>query len=263
MKGKVFRGHDADETHPQGPGNARIKRRDGKGGQLIPKQVNADDLSRQIPVPDGHKGAAHAAANQVAGIDYGQHHHEKREKIEPLFRVDEKTTDGRRRYVEAASPMGQTFPVNKDEFKDKLGRQGGNAEIEPFNPKGRNTDDESGNGCHDTGTGQRSPERKTEFCDQDGGGITADAGKGCVPQGNLPGKSREDVESDGGDDGEPDHIGHIQEISVGHKGKDQQEHQKKAQTPLDKQGLENFFVLDVGFSKIATSHGYVPIWYCL
>ena len=189
----MFRGDDADEAHPQGSGNARIKRRDGKGGQFIPKEVDPDDFSGQIAVPNGHKGPAHTAANQVARIHHGQHHDEKREEIEAFFRVDEKASDAGGWYVQAANALGQAFPVDKDEFKDKLGRQGGNAEVEPFDPKGWNADDEPRNGGHDAGTGEGNPERKTELCDQNGGGITADAGKGSVSEGNLPGKPREDV----------------------------------------------------------------------
>jgi hypothetical protein len=50
--------------------------------------------------------------------------------------------------------------VNENEFKDELGRQGGDAEIESLDPKGRNPDDEARNGRHDTGQGRAIQKEK-------------------------------------------------------------------------------------------------------
>ena len=80
-----------------------------------------------------------------------------------------------------------------------------------------------------------------------------------MAQGDLPGKSGEQVQAYGADDGKADHVGHIEQIGVGQEGKGQKEQKEQAQPEFHKKRLKNLLVLDIGFLKISASHGFVPI----
>ena len=50
-----------------------------------------------------------------------------------------------------------------DEYKleDELGGQGGDAEVQPFDPERRQTDDQAGQGRDQSGKGEREPKRRS------------------------------------------------------------------------------------------------------
>jgi hypothetical protein len=75
-----------------------------------------------------------------------------------------------------------------------------------------------------------------------------------MTQGNLSGKSRQQVEPDRPDHRKTDHVGDVKQMGIGNKGKGEQENQEEGQPELDKTGREDLFVVDVIFFEIATAH---------
>src|SRR5712664_3846227 len=56
---------DAEEVRVEDAGDARVEGRDGEGQELVPEDVDADQLGGDVVVPDGDEGAPDAAAHEV------------------------------------------------------------------------------------------------------------------------------------------------------------------------------------------------------
>jgi hypothetical protein len=79
-----------------------------------------------------------------------------------------------------------------------------------------------------------------------------------MPQRNLAGKPRQQIQANGANDRKSDHIGDIEHVLVGQEGKNNQKNKEKAQPEFDEQGLKNLFVLDISFLEIPAPHKIKP-----
>jgi hypothetical protein len=257
-KGKMVRGDNLEKGDPQGPGNTGVKGADGKGTQLVPKQVYPYDFSGKIPIPYGHKRPSHSGTYQVSPITHAKDHEKQGYPVKTLFSDKFKAADTGTRDIDSGDTVGHGFPVNEDKFENKLGGQSGYTKIKALNPERRYPDDHTRECRHQTGTGDGEPEGETKTCDQDGRGIGTHAHKSRVTERYLTGKPCQEIQANSRNDGKTDHIGHIKHIGIGYKGKNQEKDKKQAQPEFDKKGLKDLFVFYICLFKISASHGLKP-----
>src|SRR5437660_7005309 len=60
---------DAEEVRVEHPGHASVEGRDGEGQELVPEDVDADDLGGDVLVADRDEGAPDTGSHQVQGAD--------------------------------------------------------------------------------------------------------------------------------------------------------------------------------------------------
>lgn len=133
-----------------------------------------------------------------------------------------------------------------------LAGQGGDGEVEPLEPPRRDAEDHARQCGHDTGSRHADPEGQPKPGGEDGRGIGAHPEEGPMTQRDKPGVADEDVQAQGRDGRDPDHVAHIEKVRAADKGQHAKEqNEARHERESSEVGLEDGYLLRVRLLEVA------------
>ena len=104
----------------------------------MPKQGNTDNLGSHIHVADGHPVATQLTTHQIFAEDNQQHQDPQHQVVFFYGSIDHYSKHFKIRNIDGAeNTPTDPLPMGENPFDNKLGRQGGDRQIEAFNPQRR------------------------------------------------------------------------------------------------------------------------------
>ncbi len=189
--------HEADRQRAQRAADAGIERAHPEGERLVERRIHAHRGGRGRMIADGDQRAADAAAQDAEPHQEHCERHREREQIEPLVRANGQAE--RRRRLEDDDPLHPAGPFLDALVFEQLGRrdrerEGGEREIEPFEPQRRQPEQEARDQANEAGGRKGRPVRKIPTVHHDRRDIGADRKESAVAERDLAVVAGEDVE---------------------------------------------------------------------
>src|SRR5216683_6201573 len=135
---------DPEKVGVHHAGHPGIEGRDGKRQKLVAKNVDPDDLGRDVLVADGDEGSPDPGPHEVHGAERRQDHEEEEEVIHVALGAERHGPEPRSRDLDRGlHPPADEGHVVDDPLDDELPGEGRDRQVEPLDAEGRNADNYS------------------------------------------------------------------------------------------------------------------------
>ena len=161
--------------------------------------------------------------------------------------------DRRSGYAGSGHPAGHRIPMGDGELDDEVRRERRHREVETFQPERRNAEDHPRERRQDARQRNHHHERKT-VAGEPGRRVRADGHERGVPEGDLSGEPRQDVETHRRDDGDRGAVQDVEPVRRAEERQHEEDDEERGEDVPVARGFEDRHVRAVGGVEFAGAH---------